>query len=397
MEQLFQRSLEKIARTGTQTIRDFTNKIQWDNRLIGIRGARGVGKTTLLLQYLKKHHYKDPSALYVSLDHFYFAETRLYDLADEFYKKGGKLLVMDEVQRYPDWTQEVKNMYDDFPDLKMVFTASSLLHIQKAKADLSRRAVVYDMPGLSFREFLNFELHESFSAITLEDVFTKNPAISASIIEKIHPLEFFSPYLNYGYYPFYLENKGSYHQKLSESLQMVVEVDIPQFIQMPVSHIYYLKKLLRIIATSAPFKPNMSSLSERTGISANTLKSYLFYLDQAQLISLLTSEPKGINSLGKPDKIFLNNTNVMYNLAGNETNIGNARETFVYNQMSQVATINSAKSGDFLINDQFTVEVGGKNKGKKQIQGISDSYIVKDGIEAGYGNIIPIWLFGFLY
>jgi len=397
MERLIQRSIEKIARTGTRSVRDFINAIDWNNRLIGIRGARGVGKTTLLLQYLKIHYHASPTALYVSLDHFFFAETRLYDLADEFYKKGGKLLVMDEVHRYPEWTREMKNMYDDFPDLRMVFTASSLLHIQQAKEDLSRRAVIYDMPGLSFREFLNFELKENFKPFSVQEVFKNHLTLATGIIEKIRPLEFFSEYLSLGYYPYYLENKKSYHQKLSESLQMVIEVDIPQYIQMPVSHIYHLKKLLSIIATSAPFKPNLTSLSERTGISINTLKSYLFYLDQAQLISLLTSEPKGVNFLGKPDKIFLNNTNIMYNLGGEKTDIGNVRETFMYNQLIQVARVYASKYGDFLVNDKITLEIGGKNKGNKQIRNVPEAYIVKDGIEAGSGKTIPIWLFGFLY
>jgi predicted AAA+ superfamily ATPase len=397
MEVLIRRYDEKYARTQVDSIRDFVKKIDWDNRLIGIKGARGVGKTTLVLQYIKKYINPTETALYTSLDHLYFMENKLYDLAEGFYQKGGKLLALDEVHRYPNWSTEIKNIYDDFPDLKLIFTGSSLLQINKAKADLSRRAVMYNMPGLSFREYLQFETGILFNAVRLTQLLENHRQISSEIISKIKPLAYFHDYLKYGYFPFYLENRDMLQQKLGEVLNVVLDVDIPQYEQVQISNIILVKRLLQIIAESVPFKPNFNAISQRSGISINTIKKYITYLNEAELILLLHSCTNGLTRIGKPDKIYLNNSNYMYSMVGDKAEIGNIRETFFYNQVSQVAGVNASLVADFLVNNQYTFEVGGKNKKYKQISGIQKSFLVKDDIETGFENTIPLWLFGFLY
>jgi len=397
MEKLTQKFYEKYAYVQTKLIRDFSHKIDWSNRFIGIKGSRGVGKTTLILQYIKQNFVPDSSVLYVSLDDLYFTENKLYDLADRFHKKGGQLLAIDEVHRYENWAIELKNMYDDMPDLKIIFTGSSLLHLQQAKADLSRRAVMYEMPGLSFREYLLFETNQRFPILTLQDVLENHIEHAISIITQLKPLAHFENYLNHGYYPFYKENTQSFHQKLSEIVLTVLEVDIPQFASIQTSNIIYLKKLLKIISASVPFKPNMNALSVRTGISLNTMKNYIQWLNDAQLLQLLFVPEKGINSLNKPEKIYLNNSNLMYNQADENANIGNIRETFLYNQLNVNYKTNASKLSDFMVMDKYTLEVGGKNKTQKQIETIDHAFVVKDDIEIGSGNVIPLWLFGFLY
>jgi uncharacterized protein len=397
MEILIQRFNEKYARTQVDSIRDFAQKIDWNNRLIGIKGARGVGKTTLILQYIKKFYSSNEAVLYTSLDHLYFLENKLYDLAEKFYQKGGKLLALDEVHRYPNWSTEIKNIYDDFPDLKVIFTGSSLLQIHNAKADLSRRAVMYNMPGLSFREYLQFETGIVFNAFSLTDLIGTHRQITLDIINKIKPLAYFHEYLKYGYFPFYLENRDMVQQKLGEVLNVVLDVDIPQYEQVQISNIILVKKLLQIIAESVPFKPNFNAISQRSGISINSIKKYISYLNDAELILLLHSSTNGLTWIGKPDKIYINNPNYMYSLVGDKAEIGNIRETFFFNQVNHVAEVNASPGSDFLINNQYTFEIGGKSKKYKQISDIQNAYLVKDDIETGYENTIPLWLFGFLY
>lgn len=397
MEQLRQKFYKKYSFTQVDTVRSFIETIDWSNRVIGIKGSRGVGKTTMILQHIKQNYKPNNEVLYLSLDDLYFVENSFYDLADNFYKKGGKLLAIDEVHRYPNWSIELKNIYDDLPNLKIIFTGSSLLHLQKAKADISRRAVMYNMPGLSFREFLEFETNKQFPIYSLNEIIENHTEIAIDIIGKNKPLAYFEDYLQYGYFPFYLENKKSFHQKLSETILTVLEIDIPQFANIQTSNIIYLKKLLSVISNSVPFSPNMNSLSQKSGISLNTMKTYIKLLKDAELIELLHAQNKGINSLNRPEKIYLNNSNLMYNLVGNSANIGNIRETFFYNQISNKHLVNASKYSDFLVENKYTFEIGGKSKNKKQIKGISNSYIVKDDIEIGSDNIIPLWLFGFLY
>ena len=396
MQQLETLFYKKYAEVQTNNIRNFIDEIDWDNRFIGIKGSRGVGKTTLILQYIQLHYKPNHTVLYVSLDNLYFANNNLYDLADEFYKKGGELLAIDEVHRYPNWAIEIKNIYDNMPELKVIITGSSLLHLTHAKADLSRRVVMYNMPGLSFREFINFETNNEFTSYSLEDILENHISIAIDIKKQLKPLAYFQNYLNYGYYPFYLENKKSFHKKLSETILTVLEIDIPQYANIQTSGIILIKKLLAIISNSVPFTPNMSALSSRTGISTNTLKHYLKLLTEAELLNFLYVKDKGINSLNKPEKIYLNNTNIMYNI-GNDVNIGNTRETFFFNQLSYKHIVKASKQTDFLVNNTFSFEVGGKNKSIKQIVNLENSYLVKGTIEIGSQTTIPLWLFGFLY
>ncbi len=397
MESLKQRFYEKYALTNVKTTRDFINRIDWNDRLLGIKGSRGVGKTTLLLQYIKNNYKPDNKVLYVSLDNFWFAENRLYYLADIFYKKGGRFLAVDEVHRYPDWSMELKNIYDDFPDLKIAFTGSSMLHLHTANADLSRRAVMYEMKGLSYREFLYFETGIKFPVFNIDEIFKNHITIAADIVKKIKPLEYFNDYLKYGYYPFYLENKNTFHQKLYAAIQTVLEVDIPQFVNIRTSNIIYLKKLLNIISNSVPFKPNLSSVSQRTGIALNTLKKYIKFLKETELIDLLYFPDKGLNSINKAEKIYLNNSNLIFTLSENTYDTGNIRETFFMNQVSSQNTVNATKNADFIINEKYTAEIGGKNKQQKQIKNTKNAFVIKDNIQIGNDNIIPLWIFGFLY
>lgn len=396
MEILVQRFYEKYSQTSVRLVRDFMQSVDWSNRFIGIRGSRGVGKTTLLLQYIKQHYKPDHKVLYASLDHLYFSDHLLYELADQFQRKGGELLALDEVHRYPGWAAELKNIYDDFPQLKVVFTGSSLLQLSKAKADLSRRAVMYDMPGLSFREFLRFEQITGFPVMALDDIFKNHIELAMEITSSVKPLQHFPDYLHHGYYPFYLDNLKSFHQKLHETIQVALEIDIPQFESVQTSHIILIKKLLQIIAGSVPFKPNMNAISQRSGISLNTVKKYMKYLSDAGIITPLLPPEKGINNLNKPDKIYLQNTNLMYSLAPENTETGNIRETFFLSQMYN-RQIHSTPDTDFIICGKYHVEVGGKNKQQRQIKGLNEGWTVKDNIVIGSDHVIPLWLFGFVY
>ncbi len=396
MEKLISLFYEKYATIKTEQIRGFINTIDWTNRFIGIKGSRGVGKTTLLLQYIRLTFKPDKRVLYISLDHFYFLENNLYDVVADFYKKGGEFIAIDEVHKYANWATEIKNIYDDMPNLRLVFTGSSLLHIHQGKADLSRRVVVYDMPGLSFREYLQFESKQQLNIYSVEQIVKNHVSIAIEIAQKIKPLHYFSNYLQHGYYPFYMENVQSFHKKLNEILLTVLEVDIPQYAAVQPSNVVMLKKLMAVISNAVPFKPNMNSISERTGISLNTMKNYLNLLKDAQLLHLLYKEDKGINSLSKPEKIYLHNTNLMYNLVMNPEE-GNIRETFFFNQVSQVSEVYASVPADFYVEGRYTFELGGKQKKQKQIKNLSEAYIVKDNIEIGTDVNIPLWLFGFLY
>ncbi len=397
MNELIQKFYTKLSEVNLETVRDFKDIIDWKNRLIGIKGSRGVGKTTLILQYIKQQYKVLDNVLYVSLDDLYFTENRLYDLASAFYMKGGRLLALDEIHRYNNWAIELKNIYDDFSDLKIIFTGSSLLHFQKAKADLSRRAVIYHMPGLSFREYLSFEGVYEFESYKLKDILKNHVEIGFQIKNQIKPLAYFNDYLLHGYYPFYIENKISFHRKLEEVILTILEVDIPQFINIPSANIYYLKKLLQILSNSVPFKPNMTSLSSRTGISINTLKQYLYLMHDAEILSLLKSANRGINSLNKPEKIYINNSNMMFALSDQQPDTGNVRETFFFNQLQQNHQVSASKQVDFMLDEKYHFEIGGKNKSKQQIKDIENSWVIKDDIEIGSENIIPLWLLGFTY
>ena len=397
MDTLIEKSHQKVRNVDTRVIRSVMDKIDWDDRLIGIRGARGVGKTTLLLQRIKKFLRNTNESLYVSLDNLWFAEHNLSELVDFFVKRGGKFLFLDEVHKYPQWSQAVKNIYDDFPNLKVVFTGSSLLEILNARADLSRRAIVYNIQGLSYREFLNITQKTDFQPISLSDILENHKEISDEILPKIKPLQFFDNYLQHGYYPFFTEGIKRFSYRLEEVVNMILEVELPLLRNVEPAYVPKIKQLLQIVAEAVPFIPNIDNLSKRIGIHRNTLLSYLYYLQETQLTNHLHKDILGINRLQKPEKVYLENTNLAYALAKNNTNIGNMRETFFLNQLSYNHTVEYPNRGDFWIDKKFLFEIGGKVKSDKQIKDASNAYIAADDIEYGFGNKIPLWQFGMLY
>lgn len=397
MDPLFE-SFTKILRgLDTAFIRYLHNQIDWTDRLIAIKGGRGTGKTTLMLQHIRDHIKTGPHVLYVSLDELYFTSNSLINLADDFVKGGGKFLFLDEVHKYPTWSREIKNLYDTYRELKIVFTGSSMLEIAKADADLSRRAVVYEITGLSFREFLAIENSLKVPVLKFNDILSNHTAIAEEVVKKIKPLPAFKNYLRFGYYPYYQENKNNYHQRLATTINLVIESDLPSIERVDYSTIQKLKKLLYVVSTSVPFKPNIQKLSEQIHATRGSTLLYLDYLKNAQLLNLLRSETEGISYMNKPDKIYLNNTNLLYALAPDYANTGTLRETFFYNQLKQIAKITSSDKGDFKIDGKIVAEVGGKNKTGEQIKGIAKSFIAADEIEIGLRNKIPLWLFGFLY
>lgn len=394
IQEKFQR---KIQDTSLSFIRSQMTDIAWEARLIGIKGARGVGKTTLLLQYIKKNLPINEETLYVSLDNIWFTENNLSDLTDSFIKKGGKYLFLDEVHKYPNWAQELKNIYDDYPQLKIVFTGSSLLEILNARADLSRRAIIYTMQGLSYREYLNLILKVEMPILSLEDIVSNHTKLAQDLNNTIKPLQHFDSYLKSGYYPFFLEAPSLYFQRLEEVINLILEIELPLLRKVDIAYINKLKQLLQIIAQSVPFMPNISKLSERIGINRNTLISYLYFLNEAHIIKNLYRDAKGISQLQKPDKIYLDNTNLQYAFSTNNANIGNIRETFFVNQLSYKHLVEYTKQGDFRVDGMYTFEIGGPQKTKKQIKDLENAFIASDDIEYGYQNKIPLWLFGFLY
>jgi len=396
MEELKFESQQKIATLSLDFQRYLVNEIDLNNQLIAIKGARGSGKTTLLLQIAKKK-FDLEKTLYVSLDHIYFFENKLYYLAKEFSDTGGNHLLLDEVHKYPNWSREIKLIYDNFPSLNVIFTSSSMLEIYKAESDLSRRAVSYNLKELSFREFTEFELGIKLSKYSFEDILQNHNQIASYLLQKIKPLALFSKYLKVGAYPYYKENEENYNQKLLNIINLIIEIDINAVEDLNYETLVKLKKLLISIASSAPFTPNISKLSEKVGVSRNTLIQAIKILDRAGLVNELYKDTSGIGVLTKPEKLFLNNTNLMYVLAKNNINIGNVRETFFLNQFKGLRQINLSEVSDFIIDKKYTFEIGGKNKSKKQIAKLDHAFIAKDNIEIGFGNNIPVWLFGFMY
>ena len=374
------------------------NEIDWSNRLIAITGARGVGKTTLILQYIKERFGENLDAvLYVSMDELYFTKTSLTDFTLEFVKRNGKFLFLDEVHKYPDWSVEVKNIYDRHPGLSIVITGSSALNIFKGKADLSRRLILYKLNGLSFREFLELKYELKFPVLTLDELTKTTDKISQSINSKIKPIGLFEEYIKSGYYPFFRESEKTYYRRIVQVVNQILENDLPAIERIEYQSVQKLRTLLSVISESVPFKPNILKLSKQIGIDRDTLLKYLFLLGRADLLLLLQSDTSGTSKLNKPEKIYLNNPNLMIALSDRTANTGTIRETFFFNQLRVRHVINYSSRGDFLIDNKMTFEVGGTNKNQKQIAGLEDAYIAADNIEFAHNNVIPVWLFGFLY
>lgn len=380
---------EQLGLVNLDFVRYKHQTIDWSLRMIGLVGGRGVGKSTLVLQHILMERERQ-NALYVSADRSYFAQHTLVEVATDFIKEGGTHLYIDEIHKYPNWSTELKEIYDGHPSLHIIFTGSSVLDLLRGHADLSRRAVMYSLQGLSFREYLEMFHRIEMPVYTFDDIVGNkvDPAILP------HPLPLFRQYLREGYYPF--SREGAFFSRLDQIVTQTLEVDIPQYASMTVSTGRKLRRLMAIVAQSAPFKPDYSSIANALGVSRNVLPDYFLYMERAGMIGQLRDETGGLRSLGKVEKVFVDNTNLMYALGNVGTNMGNLRETFFYNQTRDICDTISSKQSDFVIGEH-TFEVGGKKKGGAQIEEIPNGHIVKDDIEYGHGRVVPLWTFGLLY
>jgi predicted AAA+ superfamily ATPase len=392
METLLAKSAKKVVSVNGKVKRLIYDNIQWGERLILLLGYRGVGKTTIMLQRLEKIGEK---GIYFSLDDLYFEINRLVTVVEQLYALGYRSFFMDEVHRYQFWSKDLKQLYDDFEDINLIATGSSILEVAKGQADLSRRAIVYHIQGLTFREYLQFEKKLELNPIDLETILEQHHEITADLLEQFSFERDFSNYLKIGYFPFYKENKSVYYQKLSETMNLVIDIDIAPFEELNYSTVRTMKKLLFVISQSVPFTPNITKLSEQLGAPRNTILRLLDLLDQAKIIKLLRAENEKLSYLQKPEKIFFENTNFVYLFAEGKANVGSVRETFFFNQLIQKHRVTASKFGDFMVDEKYTFEVGGPNKNFQQIKGVPNSYLAID-VKNSVGNKVPLWLFGML-
>lgn len=405
MESLFEQSQLRIKRVKADFFRSIYYTIEWNCRLIEIRGARGVGKTTLMLQQAQKLSKTDSSnVLYVSLDDPYFYNHTIIEIADYFTKFGGLYLFLDEVHKYPskfpnhDWSSEIKVIYDRYPDLQVVYSGSSVLQLFKGHGDLSRRKCSYNLPGLSFREYINWINKKELPVCTLSQLINNHPEIAKSITSDLKIIPLFFDYLKHGYYPYYKEAPDQFCNRLRDTINVILEQDLPAVASFSHENHIKLKKLLAVLSESVPFTPNLTNLRSELFITdQRTLLNYLDALEKAELLCTLDKAVKGMKKMKKPSKIYLNNTNLLNCLFFDKPNIGTQRETFFLNQLRSVHIVNYPDKGDFIVDSKYTFEIGGKNKPSLQIQEVPDSFLAIDDIEIGFGNKIPLWLFGFLY
>ncbi|MCD4696703.1 MAG: AAA family ATPase [Bacteroidales bacterium] len=397
MEKLLEKSDMLIANTKLPHKRRVQGNINHEWQMNGIYGARGVGKTTMLLQTLKELKKQGKEVLYVRLDDIHFADNKLYGLADEFRKNSGEYLYLDEVHKYQGWSRELKNIYDSMPALKIVFSGSSIIELTKQEADLSRRALMYSLPGLSFREYLLLSDTIHLPVYDFSDILTSHNSIAVEISTKIPVLKYFKQYLKSGFYPFFLEKKRDYLLTLEQVIRTVIEVDFLHIEQFDSSKSKQILSLLKVVAASAPFIPNISKIGNKTGLHRQTILLYMNYLEKAGLIKMLNYPHRSISRLQKPDKLFLDNPNLFFALNPGIVNTGSLRETFTVNQLSVKHEVDLHKEADFLVDDKYIIEVGGKNKEGYQVSGLDNAFLFLDDIEVGYKNRIPLWLLGFLY
>ncbi len=405
MQTLFETSNRLVDAVNLSFSRSLYHKINWKQRLIEIKGARGVGKTTVMLQRAFALREKNQqSVLYASLDDPYFFNHSIIETAEMFYKYGGLFLFLDEAHKYPakqkqhDWSAELKNVYDRLPELKVVYSGSSVIQLYKGNGDLSRRKSSYLLNGLSFREYLEYNNIFKFPVLTIQEIISNPVSASRNISKKIKILPHFKSYLHHGHYPFYNEDPSQYFQKIKNIISVILEVDIPFVADINYETIGKLKKLFAVLSSTVPYTPNFSSIGRLLNISdIRTLYKYLILLEKAELIQMLGTAGNGNKLLQKPDKIYLNNPDIMEAMRTDEIEIGTIRETFFYNQVRQTNKISYPRFGDFLVEKKYIFEVGGKNKKQKQIKDMPNSFIVQDDIETGYANILLLWLFGFLY
>ena len=397
MESVYRISAQLVEKTSLDIIRYIFDEIQWEDRLIGIKGARGVGKTTIMLQYIKSKIADRRKALYVSLDNIWFSAHTLFELAEYHAAHGGKYLFLDEVHRYPNWSVEIKNIYDSFPDMHIVFTGSSLLEIDNSISDLSRRCVIYEMRGLSFREFLNFEGEKFGEVHSLQDIMKSHYDIATQISARCKILPKFEKYLKRGYYPYYRGcSEITYLTRVQQVVNTIIDYDIPAVTEIEYASLKKAKQLVVILSETVPYTLNIQSLCTMMQIGRNQLMRLFDLLDRAGVIRMLYAEDRGLKQIVKPEKIVFGNTNIMDALSS-KAETGTIRETFFANQLSASNRIIMPQKGDFLVNSAYLFGVGGHGKGYRQISGAKDSFVVADGIEIGIDNKIPLWLFGMMY
>ena len=401
MEKLFERHDAYISAISMDYVRDMMQRINWDARLIVIRGPKGVGKSTLMKQYIKSHFDADDRhVLYCSADTNYFSTNTLIDVADTFVKRGGKWLFIDEVHKYTGWSREVKEIYDLHPDLHIILSGSSLIQINDGQADLSRRILIYDMPGLSLREFIRLDQGLDIEPTTLEHLLASPNQYCRKVMSLCRPLEHFANYRQFGYYPFFLEGMQEYYDKVENVINYIVDVELPKHRGIDVGNTRKIKALLQVISQMTPYEVDIAKLSKATGIMRTTVLKYLTHLEEACLIRRLFTDLKNVTDLQKPDKVYLDNTNLLYTLSPEKPEIGTVRETFFANQLASAGhkvEYAGYKRGDFRVDDAIVIEVGGQDKGFSQIAGQENAYVAADDTESAYMGKIPLWAFGFLY
>ncbi len=390
----FQNNL--LEQTTGDWFRYLYNSIESEERLVGLKGLRGVGKTTLLLQYLKFAYPNKKEGLYVTVDHPYFYTNTLFDLATDWRNLGGKLLLIDEVHKYDNWSRELKLIYDGFPELQVIFTSSSALGLYKGESDLSRRLIVQTLEGLSFREYLAFKHKVEIDPISLSDILVNHSDISNELVKKFKPILHFKNYLIDGYFPF-AKKRSNYLMQTMQTINTVLETDLAHIQDYSPSNTDKMKKLLGVISETVPFEPNISHIAQKLKLGRNTVANYLHHLQEAKIINFANKKSKGITQLQKPNKIYFENTSFLHALQNNAL-IGTVRETFFINQLKNANhNISLADKADFLVNDTWTFEVGGKNKNSSQLNGLKNGFLALDDIEHGLANKIPLWLFGLMY
>ena len=397
MEHLYQEHINILNNFESTFRRGYIDQIDWDERLTAIKGPRGIGKTTLILQYITEKYGMSEEALYISMDSIALRNLSIYEIAKHHINHGGTHLFIDEIHKYPNWSQEIKSIYDQFRKLKVVVTSSSILQIYKGNYDLSRRMVSFDMHGLSFREYLQIVLDVQLPVLSLKDITENHVDFAIKLSKNINILPHLRDYLKHGYYPFFLESTKSYVQKLNNTINLILDIDLPYVLGINVHNIFKVKKLLSNLATQVPFQPNITKMAGSLELTRSTINQYIHYLENACLLNLLVDAGKSYSSISKPEKVYLNNTNLSYAISIDNVDIGNMRETFFYNQVDHVHEVHYSKAGDFLVNKEYVFEIGGKSKNRKQIWQEDKSFTVIDNEIVGAKTRIPLWLFGFLY
>lgn len=399
MQRLFQLQEQLLGLTPMEIVRECASKINWESQLVAIRGPKGVGKSTIIRQYIKQHYAaNDQSALYCTLDANYFVDHSILDLVTDFYRIGGKHLFLDEVHKYPNWSREIKEVYDYYPDLRVVISGSSLLSLMQGDADLSRRCVNYDIQGLSFREYLRFYEGIELPVCTIEELTTNAHPFVAQVYKQCKPMAYFDKYLHYGYFPYYKNNPVEYYASVSNVVRYIIEEELPRICKVELSNTRKIRALMNILASGEPYEVDITRMSVQSGLQRPTILAYLKYLSDAKLIHLLYSDLVNVKKLQKPDKIYIEDTNMLCALTARPVKEGTMRETFAITHLSVEHEVEYGKQhGDFVVDGKYTFEVGGAGKNFKQIADIQNSFILADDLDYPFGNKLPLWIIGFLY